>query len=221
MAANAIGNAADLPARSLEAVRTAELVIFEEDRVARQVLKAAGVHREYWRYSEHQQAETLEKLKDVLQQGKTAVYMSDQGLPVIADPGAALLQVAYGCDAQVQVIPGPSSVLAAVAACPFIDGAFHFAGFLPREPEHRLHRMKTLDTLKCPIIILDTPYRLANVLETAAQAYTPKRRGLLALDISGEQENYIYGPLSQLLETAKELDEKMNFVLIIDTKLNA
>lgn len=215
MAGNALGASQDIPVRSLQALRDADLVIFEEDKIARQTLKAAGIHRDYWRYNEHKQGETLEKLKEVLKSGQTAVYMSDQGMPVAADPGAALLELAYSCNAEVKVIPGPSSIIAAVAACPFIDGPFHFAGFLPREPEQRLKKMKDLDLMRCPVVILDTPYRLVNLLETATQAYSASRKALIALDISGEAEDFIVEPLGKLLDAAKKLEGKLNFVLIV------
>jgi len=35
MAANALGNPIDIPPRSLEALRAADLIVFEEDKVAR------------------------------------------------------------------------------------------------------------------------------------------------------------------------------------------
>ncbi|NBQ52810.1 MAG: hypothetical protein EBU49_04430 [Proteobacteria bacterium] len=119
MASHSIGEAQDIPLRSLEALRTADLLIFEEDRGARSALKSAGIHREYLRYSEHDQKQSLEILTESLRAGKTAVYMSDQGCPGLADPGREIVRVAVREKAEIRVVPGPSSLTAAIADTPY------------------------------------------------------------------------------------------------------
>lgn len=217
MAANSIGNVRDIPARSLLAVQTADLVIFEEDRGARLILKSAGVHREYWRYSEHRQEETLDKLKETLAAGKTAVYMSDQGVPGVADPGSALLELAYHLNAVVQVVPGPSSVQSALSACPFLGGSYFYAGFLPRESDKRIAKLQELDRLHTTLVILDTPYRIHALIEDCVTAFGDRRQALLAVDISGTHENFLVSSLKNLKELAAHFEEKLNFVLIIQS----
>ena len=55
LASGPLGDTSDIPPRSLEALKRGDLLVFEEDRMARQFLKAAGVHRDYLRLSEHKQ----------------------------------------------------------------------------------------------------------------------------------------------------------------------
>lgn len=214
MAANSLGLAEDIPARSLAALRQSDLLIFEEDRQARQSLKAAGIHRDYLKFSEHHEQETLEALRLCLQQGGTACYMSDQGMPVVADPGQRLLSIAYQLRAQVVVIPGPSSITAALAACPFLRSGFRFLGFLPREPDERLRTLETVKFEKQVLVLLDTPYRRQALLDAAAQVFGAERQALLALDISGDNEAYHLNSLGKL---AKLAIDKLNFVLLIDS----
>ena len=45
--------------------------------------------------------------------------MSDQGVPTLADPGKHLLDIANELEAETFVIPGPSSITSALAACHF------------------------------------------------------------------------------------------------------
>lgn len=213
--ANSIGNPLDIPLRCLEAVRTADLLIFEEDRPARQVLKQAGVHRDYLRYTEHREILAEEELTACLKAGKTALYMSDQGVPGLADPGQGLIAIALALQARLVMIPGPSSVTAALAACPFAIAQFHFAGFLPREQALRRARLKTLSELRCPIVLMDTPYRLRQVLDDCL-AELPKSRLFLALDISGPEERYETGSPKALIGRSGDWPPKLNFVLIID-----
>lgn len=216
MAATTIGGPEDIPARSLQLLRTADLLVFEEDKGARSMLKAAGVHRDYWRLSEHRQEETLAAVEDALRSGQTVSYMSDQGTPGLADPGALLADLAYRLGARVSPIPGPSSVAAALSLCPFPANRFLCAGFPPRVESER-QAWLTSDALHAthPVVILDTPYRLKALLASAVQALGGTRRALLALDIGGEREDAWYDQLKSLSDRARLLGEERNFVLVI------
>jgi 16S rRNA (cytidine1402-2'-O)-methyltransferase len=218
MAATHIGNPEDIPPRSLEALRTAELLIFEEDRPARSFLKAAGVHREYERWSEHKQTNTLENAIEAFGEGKWVVYMSDQGTPNLADPGHELLRAAYRLGVKVDVIPGPSSITAALSACPFDTRRFEYLGFPPKEPDRRKDFFKEHLHSQKLLIVLDTPYRMKHVIEGCKEVFGANREGFLALDISGENERFIAAPFDELIRQTKNAAESKttNFILIVD-----
>ncbi len=216
MASTHIGDPSDIPARSLDALRHADLLIFEEDRPARSFLKAAGVHRDYLRYSEHDQKFTLSECEAALKKGQWVAYMSDQGTPGLADPGRDLVAIAYRLSAKVQVIPGPSSLTAAIAACPFDCWAFHYLGFLPQEPGRRLTALRAAAGMTRPLVIMDTPYRLKHLLGSCQQAFGASRRAFLALDITGPNEDFCSGTVADLVKYSEKLGTKLNFVLIID-----
>lgn len=213
MAANSLGLPTDIPSRSLEALRSADLLIFEEDRAARQALKAAGIHRPYLRYTEHDEQETLDALKQAFQAGQTVVYMSDQGMPTVADPGRALLRIAHAMRVSVSVIPGPSSIVSALAACSFLENSFLYLGFLPREDAERRQTLEHHASSERPLVILEAPYRRQALLQSAKEVIGGERRALLALDISGPDEAFLEGTLTELCAHAP--DEKLNFVLVV------
>jgi len=219
LAANALGNLKDIPLRAIEMIQIADLLVFEEDRAARQTLKAAKVHKNYLRFSEHHQQDTLDEVRNYLESGKTVLYMSDQGCPGLADPGRDLVKIAYDLGAKIQMIPGPSSVTAAIAVCPFDTSQFFYAGFIEREKEKREAQLKQLrQSYRAPIVILDTPYRLIQLLESCEKALGGRTRAVLSLDISGEEEQHWFDSISKLLGRAKKLEKELNFVLIIEGK---
>jgi 16S rRNA (cytidine1402-2'-O)-methyltransferase len=215
MAANSIGNDKDIPSRSLEALQIADVVVFEEDRQARRALKNAHIHRDYIKYTEHHEKETLQVVAEALSQGKTVCYMSDQGMPTVADPGRDLLTLAYQKKAKVSVIPGPCSISAALAACPFLINGYRFIGFTPREKAERDAALKHHVKSDVPLVILDTPYRLMPLLSSCLEIFGGDRRAILALDISGAKEEFRYETLSALTNEAAQFEDKRNFVLII------
>jgi 16S rRNA (cytidine1402-2'-O)-methyltransferase len=223
MAATCLGHMDDIPRRSLDLLRNAgdkDLLVFEEDKLARKFLKAAGVHKPYARFSEHGQSETLSSVSKTLKKGGTVVYMSDQGTPGLGDPGRDLVQRALDIGAEMSTIPGPSSITAAISLCPFDCRQFTYLGFLPRQAIKRTEVLKKAAQYEHPVIILDAPYRILQLLEATSRSFGPSRRAFLARDISGPLEAFWVGPLSKLRMESERLweeeKEKVNFVLIVD-----
>lgn len=217
-----IGCPEDIPSRSLQALRDSDLVVFEEDKPARQFLKQAGIHREYLKWNEHsrksQSQQDLDDIREALMHGKTVTYMSDQGVANLADPGRTLLRLAYEMNLPVKVIPGPSSITAALAACPFAIEPFYYAGFLDKQQGKREAQLRELDKRREAIVILDTPYRLKQLLESILSTVSNHREIMIARDISGPSEDYTSLKIKSLKSRMKEFQDKLNFVLIIGPK---
>jgi 16S rRNA (cytidine1402-2'-O)-methyltransferase len=216
LSANNIGCTADTPLRALELQKTCDLVVFEENRQARKILKQAGITRSWLKYNEHHQKDILEEIKKALICGKSVSYMSDQGCPTLADPGKELLKIAYQIKAQIKIIPGPSSLTAAISSCPFNLEKFIYKGFLSQKSNKRSQEIKEIIADKIPSIILDTPYRLKSLL-TDFKNHGLKKRAFIAFDITGEEEQYHLDNISELCNLIKEKNKK-NFVLIIDSE---
>lgn len=215
MAANHLGNPNDTPARTLNALKTADLLVCEEHKSARQLLKQAKTTKDYLLYNEHGQKGSLDNIGQAFKDGKTVVYVSDQGCPTLADPGRAIVELAYHHKVPIKVIPGPSSVPAAISACPFDLSSFFFAGFLPAESRRRREKLQYLARKhREPLVILDTPYRLKALLETTEQVFGSKQQVMLAQNCTMADETYHCGNVGLLAGT---IDEKVrkNFVLII------
>lgn len=214
MATTHIGCIADTPQRTLAAIKSADLLVFEEDKPGKALLKAAGIRKTFLKYSEHDENDCLKTVKNELLAGKQVVYCSDQGSPTLADPGRKILEIAYALDASVTTIPGPSSVTAAISACPFDLTQFYFAGFGPRKSEERNKWLQKIDKYDGPLIILDAPYRLQSLVQACSEYLRPNRRGFLAINISYEDESFL------LTKSLKDLSQKVanlgkkNFVLI-------
>lgn len=216
IAANSLGNDKDIPVRTLSSVQSADVLVFEEDRPARKLLKAARVTRSYFKHNEHQNHDARSEVKAALLRGETILYASDCGTPSVSDPGRDLVEIAFAVNATIEIIPGPSSITAALSACPFNCSKFLFEGFLPRKEEERRKKLAELKNSTRPIVILDTPYRLKALLESCMEVFSPDKKYLLAIDISGENEKYISGSILDLQNYSKASEEKLNFVLIIE-----
>ena len=53
-------------------------------------------------------------------------------MPLVSDPGYVLVQACVAAGLEVEVLPGPSAVLAALVASALPADVWRFVGFLPR-----------------------------------------------------------------------------------------
>ena len=89
--------------------------------------------------------------------------ISEAGLPAVADPGAALVQAAHAAGITVVAMPGPSSLLLALAASGLNGQSFAFVGYLPVDSGARGIRIRELEALSRRVaqtqLMIETPYR--------------------------------------------------------------
>ncbi|MEI6397297.1 MAG: SAM-dependent methyltransferase [Pseudomonadota bacterium] len=217
MAATTLGDIKDIPLRSLELLKECPFLVFEEDKQARQFLKAAGVQRQWMRYTEQREAFTLEELEKELLAGNDALYMSDQGTPGLADPGRDLVEVALRVGAKLRCVPGPSSLTATISVCPIDCRRFQFAGFAPRDEQDREDFLRQHLDHPWPIVLFDTPYRMRQFFETLAKVlHGSDRKIFVGVDISGEHEDFWWDTADGVFKRVTELPEKRNYVVIVE-----
>ena len=94
--------------------------------------------------------------------------LSEAGLPAVADPGAFLVEAAHAAGVPVLALPGPSSLLLALAASGLNGQSFAFVGYLPQDGGARSARLKELEALSRRTgqtqLLIETPYRNAALL---------------------------------------------------------
>ena len=113
-------------------------------------------------------------------QGHDIGLISDAGLPAVADPGAALVLAAHAADVPVVALPGPSSLLLAVAVSGLNGQSFAFVGYLPQDASQRHARLVELEAASRRSgqtqIAIETPYRNATLLAALTQSLSPATR---------------------------------------------
>jgi 16S rRNA (cytidine1402-2'-O)-methyltransferase len=198
-----IGNLGDLTPRAAEALRSADLVVAEDTRLAARLLVHVGVRRPTIAFNEHNAVERLPGLVARLAAGETLALTTDAGMPGVSDPGAQLVAAARGAGAAVEVLAGPSAVTAAMAAAGVEARGFIFGGFLPARPASaraaELDRLlTTAGLLALPLILFEAPHRIGSLLAALART-VPEARIAICRELTKLHEEVLVGTAAQLL----------------------
>jgi 16S rRNA (cytidine1402-2'-O)-methyltransferase len=212
--ATPIGDPGDITLRSLEILKKVDLVVCEEIRAGSTLLKKLGVEqRTLITLNEHNEKTQVHELTHKLAQGMSLALISDCGTPVFADPGTLLIKEVVKQGIRVVPVPGPSSLMAALSLLDRKISKFYFAGFLPREPEKRRGELHTLKSLRVPIVIMDTPYRLGSMLNDINAVFSPISEITLAMDLTLPSEEIFRGRVADAIKRFGK--QKKEFVLIV------
>jgi len=113
--------------------------------------------------------------------------ISEAGCPAVADPGAEVVLLAHKQGRDIIPLVGPSSILMALMASGLSGQSFAFNGYLPKDKEERIKKLKDLEKRsaieKQTQIFMEAPYRNQNLLEDVLQNCHPASLLCVAVDI--------------------------------------
>src|SRR6201991_4719726 len=140
LVATPIGNLADITLRALETLAGVDLIACEDTRITHRLTERYVIAAQLTPYHEHNAAAARPKILEKLAQGASVALVSDAGTPLISDPGFKLVREASAAGHAVIALPGPSSVLSALAVAALPTDRFFFEGFLPPKETARRAR---------------------------------------------------------------------------------
>src|SRR6202035_28094 len=115
LVATPIGNLGDITLRALETLAGVDIIACEDTRITRRLTERYAITALLKPYHEHNAALARPKILEKLAKGASIALVSDAGTPLISDPGFKLVREVCAAGLPVIALPGPSSVLAALA----------------------------------------------------------------------------------------------------------
>ncbi len=210
-----IGNLEDISLRALRILRQADLIAAEDTRRTRKLLSHYDIHTRMVSYHEYnKQAQTprlIKKMKD----GSVIALVSDAGMPGISDPGYDLISHALEEGIDVTVVPGPSSIIAALVVSGLPTSSFEFAGFLPRKKSERARRLAEFLDSRSTTVLFESPNRLAALLDTIAEL-APDRKIAVARELTKKFEEVLRGSASEMAIRLGERKPRGECVVVIE-----
>lgn len=196
--ATPIGNLGDLSPRAREALAAADLVAAEDTRHTGALLRQLGIDKPLLSLHEHNEGRRVQGLLDSLRSGARVALVSDAGMPLISDPGYALVRAAIDAGVAMQVLPGPSAVIAALAASGLPTDRFCFEGFLPARAAARAEKLRQLAQETRTLVFFESPHRLLDTLAAMADVFGGMRQAAVARELTKLHETIYRGTLEQL-----------------------
>jgi 16S rRNA (cytidine1402-2'-O)-methyltransferase len=214
LVATPIGNIGDASTRLKSTLEQAKVIAAEDTRTLLKLAKHLGIKINAELISLNEQNE-LQKLDRLVEIAKTAdlVLVSDAGMPTISDPGFALVRACSEAEVEIQVVPGPSAVISALAVSGLSTDRFCFEGFLPRKSGERTRYFSSLVNEQRTMVFFESPHRIAESLQDAAKVFGPERKASVSRELTKKFEETKRGTLFELIEWAK--DQKGEMVLVI------
>lgn len=200
--ATPIGNLGDITLRALEIMRSVPLIAAEDTRHTHRLLVRHGVATRMSSYHAQSGAGRARALLEHLRSGADLALVTDAGTPAVSDPGGELVAAWAGEGGRVVPIPGPSAVLAAVAASGVAGPRWAFEGFLPRTGRERRERIARIAADERGTVLFEAPTRVAATLRDLAQACGPDRPGAVCRELTKIHETIVRGTLGELSEAA-------------------
>ena len=196
--ATPLGNLADISLRALSTLAAAGTVLCEDTRVTSRLLQRYSISTRLRPYHDHNAAQVRPAIIERLEAGAAMALVSDAGMPAVSDPGFKLIRECIDRGIAVDVIPGPTAPVTALALSGLPTDRFLFAGFLPAKQGQRIATLKELGAVRATLIFFETGPRLVASLGDVAQVL-PDRQVAVARELTKLHQEVLRGTAQELL----------------------
>ncbi len=194
-----IGNLGDMTLRSLEALRTADMVCAEDTRVTGKLLAHFDIRKPLERLDEAMIGAKAASVMERVAAGEVVAYCSDAGMPGVSDPGLRLVAAAHEAGVPVEVLPGASAAACAYVASGTVCPRFYFGGFFPRKAGEQRTVLEDLRGLDAALVFYESPNRLVTALAAIAEVL-PWREVAVCRELTKLHEEVARATAAELAE---------------------
>lgn len=187
-----------LPGYNHEVVRSIKNFIVENVRSARRFLRLVDKSIDidaltFRELNEHTDISAISSYLDPLEKaGESIGVISEAGCPAVADPGAAVVEMAQRKGLRVIPLVGPSSIIMAVMASGFSGQSFAFNGYLPVKDGERAARIRKLEGRAWgegqTQLFIEAPYRNMKMFSSILASCRGDTRLCIAAGLTTERE---------------------------------
>ena len=214
--ATPIGNLGDITFRALWTLKEANAIYAEDTRVTLKLLSHYGLRTPVFRLDAATEGKKAPEVIRRLEEGEKIALVSGAGTPGISDPGARLVAYVREAlpDANIEAIPGPSALTAALSIAGIPGDRFIFLGFLPHK-KGRQTAVRGIAESDIPVVLYESPHRIVKLLSELVKV-VPKAHVAIGRELTKMHEELLTGTPASLIETLKKgKKERGEFVVII------
>lgn len=209
-----IGHPDDITLRALAVLQRVSIIASEDPRATQRLLAHHGMTATLTSYGPLNHQEKVPLLLQRLTQGQDVALVSDNGTPVIYDPGSQLVAAAHHAGIPVKTIPGPSAITAATAISGFSGDAILFDGQLPSTRPQLEKYLCSFRSERRTLAFYVHPGALTRLLKALAQIL-PMRQVAIALNLTTSQEALVRGRPKALLSAMARIPKHSTVTVVV------
>jgi 16S rRNA (cytidine1402-2'-O)-methyltransferase len=213
--ATPIGNLEDITLRALRVLKEVDVIAAEDTRHTSKLLAHYGIRKFTVSYHEHNERQRAEELVAQMRAGRSVALVSDAGMPGVSDPGYEIVRRCVSEGVPVVPVPGPSAILAALAASGLPTDRFLFLGFIPRKAGERTRLLDEVASEPGTLVVFEAAQRLTATLRTLYE-HLGDRRVAVCRELTKVHEEVFRGALSEALTHAETNPPRGEITLVIE-----
>lgn len=209
-----IGNLADISPRTIDALKTCDLILAEDTRISIKILNHLNLKKRMLSCHKFNEHERLRLLEDANAQSKNIGLISDAGMPLISDPGHPIVECAIAIGMTVIPIAGPSAFVLALVGSGLPLDRFSFEGFLPDKAGEINARVQAMAKDPRTSVYYVSPHKAERTLEVFLAHYGT-RKACLVRELTKMHEEFIRGDLATILTHIQGSEVRGECVLVV------
>ena len=210
-----IGNLADMTYRSVEVLKSVDLILAEDTRTSSVLLNHYQITKPLTPYHQHNEHKVTSHLVEQLQSGKKMALITDAGTPGISDPAYLLVKACVDNQIEVICLPGATAFVPSLVCSGLPTNIFTFEGFLPLKKGR--HTMLTqLSTEHRTMIFYESPMRLVKTLSNMMEYFGADRKCCVSREISKKFEEHKRGTLQEVHDYFNSKAVKGEIVMVVE-----
>lgn len=207
-----IGNLDDMTFRAIEVLKNVKVIFCEDTRVTLVLLKHFDIKNHLISLHDHNEESVKLKVLEYLKNGNSVAIVTDQGTPIISDPGYKTVKFVVDNGYNVIALPGANAFVPALISSGIEPSPFLFYGFLNSKGNKKKEELESLKFCKYTLIFYEAPHRIEQTMKDILDIMGD-RVVSLSREISKKFESIYRGNISTLLPSLKNI--KGEFVIIV------
>lgn len=209
-----LGNLKDITLRSLEVLKSVDVILAEDTRTSSKLLQHYGISKPISPYHQHNEHKVVRHIADQLLAGKIFALITDAGTPAISDPGFLLIRECAKQDIKVETLPGATAFVPALVNSGLPINRFTFEGFLPLK-KGRQTLLKKLAEEERTMVFYESPMRLVKTLEEFTEYFGAERQCSVSRELTKMFEENKRGSLHEVCDYFREKNVRGEIVIVL------
>lgn len=208
-----IGNLDDITVRALKVLEMVDFILCEDTRESSKLLNHFNIKKRLVSCHEYNEDKIKEYIVSELKNGKNIGLITDQGSPIVSDPGYVVSKAAIDNHFNVIALPGATAFVPALTSSGLSPSPFLFYGFLQTKESKIKKELISLSKLPYTLIFYEAPHRIEKTLMYMLEVFG-NRNISIHREISKLHEEICRGTIQELIPIVPEL--KGEFVVVVD-----